>query len=408
MKKHEELKWFLIQKFILLLVIVGIVEYVIFVWVDSAVMPVITGYFFPYAMERLSLNGFELLAVLILVILACILLGIQSLLPPAAAQALQWLGERLDWLIRKLIPSAGEEAGVLRMDSGHRALFLIFLFVTVFVMVLPFMIGAFVYARIVTREFAKIQEMQEEANREYDRKRNLMLSDIAHDLRTPITTVSGYAAALSDGMVAPDKQQEYLDAIRSKSARMNDLITLLFDYVKLDSDGFALKLSPLDLCELARENAALLYSDIEEAHMELVIDIPEERIEVDADRLQLSRVITNLLVNAVRHNRQGTQIMLYVRRDEERILAAVADTGACIPDELAEQLFEPFARGDKSRSGAGSGLGLSIAHKVVQMHGWELLLVQQPGLQKIDGLGRCAKAFVIRIGISEKMRNIDS
>lgn len=400
MKEHEELQWFLIQKFILLLVIVGIVEYVIFIWVDLAVMPVITGYFFPYSMERLSLNGFELLAVLILVILTCILLGIQSLLPPAAGQAFQWLGERLDWLIQRLIPAAGEEAGVLRMDSGHRVLFLIFLFVTVFVMVLPFMIGAFVYARIVTREFAKIQKMQEEANREYDRKRNLMLSDIAHDLRTPITTVSGYAAALSDGMVALDKQQEYLDAIRSKSARMNDLITLLFDYVKLDSDGFALKLSPLDLCELARENAALLYPDIEEAHMELAIDIPEERIEVNADRLQLSRVFTNLLVNAVRHNRQGTGIMLYVRRDEERILAAVADTGACIPQELAEQLFEPFARGDKSRSGAGSGLGLSIAHKVVQMHGWKLSLLQQPKLQKIDGLERCAKAFVIRIGIS--------
>lgn len=400
MKEHEELQWFLIQKFILLLVIVGIVEYVIFIWVDSAVMPVITGYFFPYSMERLSLNGFELLAVLILVILTCILLGIQSLLPPAAGQAFQWLGERLDWLIQRLIPAAGEEAGVLRMDSGHRVLFLIFLFVTVFVMVLPFMIGAFVYARIVTREFAKIQKMQEEANREYDRKRNLMLSDIAHDLRTPITTVSGYAAALSDGMVALDKQQEYLDAIRSKSARMNDLITLLFDYVKLDSDGFALKLSQLDLCELARENAALLYPDIEEAHMELAIDIPEERIEVNADRLQLSRVFTNLLVNAVRHNRQGTGIMLYVRRDEERILAAVADMGECIPQELAEQLFEPFARGDKSRSGAGSGLGLSIAHKVVQMHGWELSLLQQPKLQKIDGLERCAKAFVIRIGIS--------
>lgn len=400
MKEHEELQWFLIQKFILLLVIVGIVEYVIFIWVDLAVMPVITGYFFPYSMERLSLNGFELLAVLILVILTCILLGIQSLLPPAAGQAFQWLGERLDWLIQRLIPAAGEEAGVLRMDSGHRVLFLIFLFVTVFVMVLPFMIGAFVYARIVTREFAKIQKMQEEANREYDRKRNLMLSDIAHDLRTPITTVSGYAAALSDGMVALDRQQEYLDAIRSKSARMNDLITLLFDYVKLDSDGFALKLSQLDLCELARGNAALLYPDIEEAHMELAIDIPEERIEVNADRLQLSRVFTNLLVNAVRHNRQGTGIMLYVRRDEERILAAVADTGECIPQELAEQLFEPFARGDKSRSGAGSGLGLSIAHKVVQMHGWELSLLQQPKLQKIDGLERCAKAFVIRIGIS--------
>lgn len=118
-------------------------------------------------------------------------------------------------------------------------------------MALPFMVGAFIYARIVTREVAKLQRLREQAKQEYDRKRNLMLSDIAHDLRTPITTISGYAAALSDGMVPPEKQQEYLDAIRCKSVRMNDLISLLFDYVKLDSDGFALSLVPLDLCELA-------------------------------------------------------------------------------------------------------------------------------------------------------------
>lgn len=400
MREHEELQWFLIQKFVLLLVAVGLVEYAILVWVNAAVMPTISEYFFPYAMEQFSLNGFEILIVLILVILTCILLGIQSLLPPAAGQALQWLGERLDWLTRRLVPAVGEGTGIMRMDSQHRAFFLLFLFVTVFVMVLPLIVGAFVYARIVTREFAKIQAMREEAKREYDRKRNLMLSDIAHDLRTPITTVSGYAAALSDGLVEPDKQQEYLDAIQSKSARMNDLLTLLFDYVKLDSDGFALKPAPLDLCELVRENAALLYADIEYAHMELDIDIPEERMEVNADKLQLSRVITNLLVNAMRHNRQGTRIMLYVKRDDERILAAVADTGECIADELAEQLFEPFARGDKSRSGSGSGLGLSIARKVVQMHGWELALIQQPKLQRIDGLEQYAKAFVIRIDIS--------
>lgn len=395
MKEYEELQWFLIQKFIVLLVIVGIIEYALITLINRIVMPTMSMYFFPDAAGRIDLGGFQVVAVLILMLLSVIVWGVQGLLPPAVSSMLDWLREGLDRLAGWFVPSMG--VGITYMDDRHRMLFFLFLFVIVFVLLLPFLLGAFIYARIVTRQFTKIQQMREEAKKEYDRKRNLMLSDIAHDLRTPITTVSGYAAALSDGMVAPEKQQEYLDAIRNKSVRMNDLITLLFDYVRLDSEGFSLTRTSLDLCELLRENAALVYSDIENAGMELEIQIPDKRIEVSADELQLSRVITNLLINAVRHNDAGIRIGLHLIEDEDRIFVAVADTGACIEEELKEHLFEPFARGDKSRSSSGSGLGLSIARSAVRMHGWELTLVQQPRLQKLSGLERYAKAFIIQI-----------
>ena len=128
--------------------------------------------------------------------------------------------------------------------------------------------------------------------------------------------------------------------------------------------------------------------------------IPEERIPVQADRLQLSRVVTNLLVNAIRHNGPQTRICLQMLELEEQICVAVADSGACIEDDIAAHMFEPFYKGDRSRTGAGSGLGLSIARKVVRMHGWGLALVQQPSIQRIPGLERFAKAFVIRIPLS--------
>ena len=134
-----------------------------------------------------------------------------------------------------------------------------------------------------------------------------MLSDIAHDLRTPMTTVNGYAKALADGMVVePEKQLEYLQAIQNKSARMNDLIHLLFEYVKLDSEGFSLDRKETDLSELLRENAALIYADFEDAGMEFEIDIPEEVVSVSVDPIQFSRVITNLLNNAMKHNESGS------------------------------------------------------------------------------------------------------
>ena len=336
----------------------------------------------------------------VLVLISIVIWGIRGLLPTQASSALQWMGEAVDRLTGNVAPAVRGDGGMTHLDGGRRILFFLYLFVAVFLLLLPFVLGAFVYARIVTREFTKIQDVREAAKREFDRKRNLMLSDIAHDLRTPITTVAGYATALSDGMIPPDKQQEYLDAIRNKSARMNDLISLLFDYVKLDSEGFALDMVELDLCELLRENAALIYSDIENAGMELDIEIPEERIPVQADRLQLSRVVTNLLVNAIRHNGPQTRICLQMLELEEQICVAVADSGACIEDDIAAHLFEPFYKGDRSRTGAGSGLGLSIARKVVRMHGWELALVQQPSIQRIPGLERYAKAFVIRIPLS--------
>ena len=214
-----------------------------------------------------------------------------------------------------------------------------------------------------------------------------------------MTTVNGYAKALADGMVKePEKQLEYLQAIQNKSARMNDLIHLLFEYVKLDSEGFTLDLKRTDLSELLRENAALIYSDIEEAGMEFEIEIPEEPVYIQVDPIQFSRVITNLLNNALKHNEAGTKIKISMYRENGYIYILVADGGKRIPGELAEHLFEPFAKGDMSRkSGSGSGLGLSIAKKIAEMHGFQMELIQQLDEKKIHQIEGCTKEFVIKI-----------
>ena len=212
----------------------------------------------------------------------------------------------------------------------------------------------------------------------YEKKRNLMLSDIAHDLKTPITTITGYARALNDGLVQDkEKQKEYLATIESKAEHMNELIILLFEYVKLDSAYFSLNIEDKDIAELLRKNVAFLYSDIEEHNMHLEIDVPEEPCIVPLDTLQFSRVITNLMTNAIKHNESGTCIRLELIQGKKYITIKITDSGKLIPNFLAEHIFEPFAIGDSSRkSQTGSGLGLSIAEKIVQMHGWELILEQ--------------------------------
>ena len=205
-----------------------------------------------------------------------------------------------------------------------------------------------------------------------------MLSDIAHDLKTPITTINGYAQALRDGVVTEeDKREQYLDAICNKSQRMDDLISLLFEYVKIDSEGFSLHKESVDIVELLRENVALYYSDFERKGIEVELDIPEQCIWWKVDKIQFSRAVANLLTNELRHVEQGQAVLIRLRwdQDRERVSVLFGDTGEQISDEIVKHIFEPFVMGDASRSTkGGSGLGLSISSKIVKMHGGRLYL----------------------------------
>ena len=260
-------------------------------------------------------------------------------------------------------------------------------------MIAPIIIASLMFSKALMDEVHRMEQQKEELQKGYEKKRNLMLSDIAHDLRTPITTIAGYSKALNDGMVtSEEKKKEYLQAIENKSERMSDLINLLFEYVRLDSDSIGLHRDELDLPELLRTIAASLYSDVEEKGMEFEIEIPEEVQMVSLDRVQFSRVIVNLINNAIKHNEAGTTIRLEMKTEKGKVYVSVADDGAMISPFLEEHIFEPFAMGDASRtSQKGSGLGLSIAKKIVEMHGWTLELKQYYE-EKI-------KAFIIEIKI---------
>lgn len=251
----------------------------------------------------------------------------------------------------------------------------------------PYLVGAFCYSRIVTKQFNLLLAQEEAQKLARDQRRNLMLSDIAHDIKTPITTICGYSKALSEGVVAEKDRQSYLDAIYAKAMRMDELVTLLFEYVKLESEGFTMHKEPGDLAELTRETAAFLYADFEDRGMELVLEIPEERVPFEMDRLQLGRAVTNLLTNALRYGKEGGRVLIRLQEYE----LTVADEGAPIDPAFAAHIFEPFARGDKARSSkGGSGLGLGIAKKIVEMHGGKLVLNQNFG----EGY---TKAFQIRL-----------
>ena len=400
MKQQGNLQWFLIKRFIEILAVVGIAEYGITFLMNRFILPNIMLYFFPDYQRNAFVAGTEIIFSLLVMLLLLLMNAFNSIFPSPLHEMIETALERVQNGLHLFSSSYKGDTTIFELSSKHAFLLFLFAFAMTVLILLPYVLGAICFTRITTREFRKVQRQREEELKEFDRKRNLMLSDIAHDLRTPMTTVCGYAKALSDGMVKDSaKQQEYLEAIQNKSVRMNDLINLLFEYVKLDSEGFSLDLKKIDLCELLRENAALIYSDAEEAGMELEIEIPEETAYIMADGIQLSRVITNLLNNAIRHNARNTQIGLFMERGNGLMHVIVADNGSMIEQDMVEHLFEPFAKGDASRkSDGGSGLGLSIVQKVVRMHGWNIEFIQQPNLRRYPHLVKYTKAFVILIG----------
>lgn len=242
---------------------------------------------------------------------------------------------------------------------------------------IPIAAGIIIYASIVTKQVEIIQKERDDERKSYEAERNLMLSDFAHDLRTPIMTIGGYATALNDGMVKDEAQKkEYLMAIESKSKRMTELITLLFEYVRLGSAGFTLNRKRIDFHSFLTEIISRCYTDLEDANMEVDINIPEEPFYILADDLHLKRVIENLIINIIRHNPSGIKVSFSITKLSGVEYLAIADSGISIT-KSEKELFEPFVKGDDSRSqNTGSGLGLSVAKQVMDMHGYDITLKQ--------------------------------
>ena len=364
----KSLSWFLIGRFLITMFCIFVSEQLIGLFYSQIMLP---GMFVLLTSQQISITakGNPIILMLQMLLYIC-----TSFFPAGIRGYVQRIiGGQLGASLQIVVDSP--------LFLGNWGTFLRILIIAVFltlifVSILPYLAGAFYYCSIVTNKVNELMKEEKEQQLAYDREKNLLLSDIAHDIKTPITTLCSYSKALSDELVQGEKRQEYLDAIYRKSMRMNELITLLFEYVKMDSTGFMLHKEECDLGDILRECTAALYEDFEERKMKLQVEIPEIPVSYSADKVQISRAINNLLTNAARYGREGGRVLVQL----EEYTITVADEGPEIDEELAGHIFEPFIRGDKARSTeGGSGLGLSIVLKIVEMHGGELRLNRNYG-----------------------------
>lgn len=229
-----------------------------------------------------------------------------------------------------------------------------------------FVLAALVFFTLVKKAVAAESKRQAE-------EQSLMYASLAHDLKTPLTSVVGFSSSLLDRKIPPEKQDDILETIHNKAVQMNVLLESMLSYSKLGAVGFELKKEKLDFCSFVRSIAADYYNDFESHGMRVDIEIPERRLYAMIDRRELSRAVGNLLSNAISHNPEGTGVLIFIEEAKKSAVLAVADTGCAIDRKEAEGIFSPFVSGDRARtSGKNSGLGLAISRKAVLLHGGKL------------------------------------
>lgn len=203
-------------------------------------------------------------------------------------------------------------------------------------------------------------------------KRRKIMADLSHELRTPLTVMRAEVEALIDG-VRP-LNQDSMRSIEAEIQHLNKLVEDLHQLALADSGDLRFHFAPLELDELIRQVATRMQARMQEAHLQLKLDLPEAPVQLEADASRLTQVLENLLENSMRYTDAGGTVLLRLQAQSGLVRLSIEDSAPGISDGHYEALFERLYREDKARSRAkgGSGLGLAICRTIVQAHRGEI------------------------------------
>jgi signal transduction histidine kinase len=229
-------------------------------------------------------------------------------------------------------------------------------------------------AEAVNRLADSIQDARAEALRR-DAAHKQLISNLSHDLRTPITSIAGYVDALQRGL--GEDPERHLDTLAVKSAELTRLADDLFYLTKLDAGDLSLEIAPLDLGEAVRQVLLGFERELVTRGVEVAVDIPDGPCAVAADEAALKRIVGNFVANSLKHARGMTRFGITVQSDGPSCTVAVWDDGSGFSKGVAELL----ERGASVGPGGGSGLGLSIAHDLTERMGGSISAESAPGVR---------------------------
>ena len=213
----------------------------------------------------------------------------------------------------------------------------------------------------------ELREADEAEHRRQEHAIRQQISNISHDLRTPLTSILGYLQLLEGDSLTVEERREYLGIVRGRAKALQSLITSFYDLSRLEGGEYPLSREKVDLYHVLSELVAEFYNDFEQSGFDMTVELAPGLPAVTADPAGVLRVFTNLIRNALEHGRKRMSILLY--REGETVVSAFSNDAAGLTREDVEHVFDRFFTADKMRTGQSTGLGLAIVKALVGQMG---------------------------------------
>ena len=213
-------------------------------------------------------------------------------------------------------------------------------------------------------------------------ERGLLMANLSHDMRTPITAIKGYVEGIRDGIAnTPEKQAHYLDIVTSKTVVLEKLVRNMSDFSEYELGRMQYHFEYVDLAPFLTDLGEEYLLEAQGAGMTFTCDIPKGPFVVTADRNKIKRVLDNLLSNAIKYGKPGGAMALTAEEYEKGLVIQLSDNGRGIRAEALRHVFDSFYRADAARSSSvpGSGLGLAICRSIVESHHGKIWLTSEEG-----------------------------
>lgn len=233
-----------------------------------------------------------------------------------------------------------------------------------------------------------------------EKMRNSFLASVSHDLRTPMTTISGFIDGITSGAIPPEKHEYYLGIISAEVHRLSRLVSQLLDVSRLESGDRKFNFTDFDVAEVGRIIIISFEQKLEDKKLDVEFDTEEDSMFVYADKDAIYQVLYNLCHNAIKFSSEGGKFKIMIRRlNNEKVEISVFDEGQTIPEEDIPMIFERFYKSDKSRGldKTGVGLGLYICKTIIDAHGEKI------GVKSNEGSTQFS--FTLKSGDSTKRKN---
>ena len=216
----------------------------------------------------------------------------------------------------------------------------------------------------------------------YDNMRNKFMSDVSHDLRSPMTSISGFIDGILDGVIPPDKHEYYLQMVSSEIKRLSRLVSTLLDLSRIQAGERKFTMTDFDVCEMARQILISFEQKINAKGLDVSFELEEDRMIANADSDAIYQVLYNLCDNAVKFASEEGRLSISVKRIKgKRLQVDVYNEGSGIAEADINYVFERFYKSDKSRglNKSGAGLGLFISKTIMDAHGQSIWVESEYG-----------------------------